>query len=132
MSLRIITGSLKGREVFLPKNTRFRPSTHYLREMLFSIIRPAAIADAVFLDVFAGSGVVGIEAISRGARKSIFLEKSHKCAEAIRVNLARLGVDDLGVVLKMDVIRDLPAVGRALDTGGVGDLGFIAHPFSPT
>jgi len=130
MSVRIITGILKGREVFLPKGSRFRPSTHYLREMLFSIIGPGKINDAVFLDVFAGSGVVGIEAISRGARKVIFLEKSHKCVESIRSNLVRFEVEDRGTVLKMDATRELPAIGRALDYHEVVDIVFIDPPFS--
>jgi 16S rRNA (guanine(966)-N(2))-methyltransferase RsmD len=130
VSVRIITGILKGREVFLPKGSRFRPSTHYLREMLFSIIGPEEIIDAVFLDVFAGTGVVGMEAISRGARKAVFLEKSHKCVESIRSNLARFEVEDRGMVLKMDATRDLPAVGRALGDHEVVDLVFIDPPFS--
>jgi 16S rRNA (guanine966-N2)-methyltransferase len=130
VSVRIITGILKGREVFLPKSSRFRPSTHYLREMLFSIIGPDRINDAVFLDVFAGSGVVGMEAISRGARKTVFLEKSHKCVESIRTNLSRFEVEDRGTVLKMDATRDLAAIGRALGDHEVVDLVFIDPPFS--
>lgn len=130
MSVRIITGTLKGREVFLPRNSRFRPSTHYLREMLFSIIGPVSIDDAVFLDVFAGTGVVGMEAISRGARKSVFLEKSHKCVESIRGSLTRFDVEDRGIVLKMDATRELAAVGRALEGGEAVDLAFIDPPFS--
>jgi 16S rRNA (guanine(966)-N(2))-methyltransferase RsmD len=130
VSVRIITGTLKGREVFLPRNSRFRPSTHYLREMLFSIIGLDRIADAVFLDIFAGTGVVGMEAISRGARKSVFLEKSYKCVESIHSNLARFDVEDRGIVLKMDATRELPAVGRALEGSEVVDLAFIDPPFS--
>lgn len=130
MSVRIITGTLKGREVFLPRNCKFRPSTHYLREMLFSIIGPDSVRDAVFLDVFAGTGIVGMEAISRGARKSVFLEKSHKCVDSIRSNLVRFGVEGRGIVLKMDATRELPAVGRALEGDEVVDLAFIDPPFS--
>lgn len=130
MSLRIITGTLKGREVFLPKGASFRPSTHYLREVVFSIITPSVIEGCTFLDVFAGSGVVGIEALSRGAAKAIFLEKAYKTAENIRLNLKRLGVDDRGIVVKADATRELPAVGRSLNSGELIDIVFIDPPFS--
>jgi len=129
MAVRIITGELKGREVFLPKNARYRPSTHFLREMLFSIIGPATVDGCVFLDVFAGSGVVGIEAISRGAAKSIFLEKSHRNASCIQQNLARLEVADRGVVMQLDAARELPKVGRELANGELIDLAFVDPPF---
>ncbi len=130
MSLRIITGTLKGREVFLPKGAAFRPSTHYLREMVFSIITLQAVEGCVFLDVFAGSGIVGIEALSRGAAKAVFLEKSYKTAENIRANLKRLGVDGRGVVVKADATRELFAVGRALEPGELIDIVFVDPPFS--
>lgn len=130
MSLRIITGTLKGREVFLPKGASFRPSTHYLREMVFSIMTPQAVEGCIFLDVFAGSGVVGIEALSRGAAKAIFLEKAYKTAENIRANLKRLGVDDRGEVVKADATRELPSVGRALNAGELIDIVFVDPPFS--
>jgi len=129
MAVRIITGELKGREVFLPKSARYRPSTHFLREMLFSIMGPGAVEGCVFLDVFAGSGVVGIEAISRGATKSIFLEKSHRNASCIQQNLVRLGVADRGIVMQLDAARELAKVGRELTEGELIKLVFVDPPF---
>jgi 16S rRNA (guanine966-N2)-methyltransferase len=130
VSLRIITGALKGREVFLPKGATFRPSTHFLREMVFSIITPQAVEGCIFLDVFAGSGVVGIEALSRGAAKAIFLEKAYKTSENIRLNLKRMGVEDRGFVVKADATRELPVVGRVLNPGELIDIVFVDPPFS--
>jgi len=130
MPLRIITGELKGREVWTPRSARFRPSTHFLREMLFSLIGPDAVPDCIFLDVFAGSGVVGFEAISRGARKAVFLEKAHRQANSIRENAQRLGVADRACILKIDATRDLDRLSRVLAANEVVSLVFIDPPFN--
>jgi len=130
MALRIITGELKGREVWTPKGAKFRPSTHFLREMLFSLIGPDAIHDCVFLDVFAGSGIVGFEAISRGAKKAIFLEKAYRQANGIRQNAERMGVSERACILKIDATRDLDRLSHVLSPTEHISLVFIDPPFN--
>jgi 16S rRNA (guanine966-N2)-methyltransferase len=109
--LRIIAGIYKGRklEVKLPKkDTRkqkgelgYRPTTDFLREALFNIIGDD-IKDKDFLDVFAGSGAVGIEALSRGARSVTFIESDFENIRVIKKNLAQLNAQ--GDVIKSDAV----------------------------
>ena len=129
MAPRIITGSLKGRQVFLAKGASFRPSTHYLREMLFSIIGFDRIRSSVFLDVFAGSGIVGFEAISRGAKKVIFLEIGRRNCEKIRENASRFNVLDKILVYNVDATKKLAVVSAGLDADEQVSLVFVDPPF---
>ncbi len=129
MTLRIITGSLKGREIWTAKGVKFRPSTQFLRERLFSILGFDALRDSTFLDVFAGSGIVGFEAISRGARKAIFLELNYKNVEMIKANAERLSVTERVVVLRMDATRDLRRLSNALEPSELVNIVFIDPPF---
>ena len=69
-----------------------RPTPDRLRETLFNVLAPR-IAEAVFLDAYAGTGAVGIEALSRGARRCVFVEKNRAAVEVIRENLASLGLN---------------------------------------
>ena len=69
-----------------------RPTPDRLRETLFNVLAPS-ILDCVFMDIYAGTGAVGIEALSRGARRAIFIEKNRAAVEVIRENLATLGLE---------------------------------------
>ena len=89
--MRIIGGEFRSRKLQTLPGLDTRPTPDRLREALFNVIAPR-IADAVFLDLYAGSGAVGIEALSRGARRVIFVEKSRAAAQVIRDNLAALAL----------------------------------------
>ena len=85
--MRVIAGMMKGRNLFLPRKADLRPTTDKVREALFNILSPD-ILDASFLDLYAGSGAIGIEAISRGASRVVFVEKDKKNILLIRKNLS--------------------------------------------
>jgi 16S rRNA (guanine966-N2)-methyltransferase len=89
--LRVIAGQYRSRRLQTLRGTALRPSSDRLRETLFNILG-AAVEGAVFVDLFAGSGAVGIEALSRGARGAIFVENHAAGATLIARNLASLGI----------------------------------------
>ena len=83
-----------------------RPTSDRLRETLFNILGDA-VRDAVFLDCYAGSGAVGLEALSRGARLAIFIEQSRGALNVLRANIAALGVESQTRVMECSVARGL-------------------------
>lgn len=89
--MRVIAGEFRSRRLKSLPGLNTRPTPDRLRETLFDVLA-ARIAGCVFLDVYAGTGAVGIEALSRGARRAIFVEKNRAAAEVIRENLATLGL----------------------------------------
>jgi 16S rRNA (guanine966-N2)-methyltransferase len=89
--MRVIAGTYRSRKLRTLHGLALRPSSDRLRETLFNVLGPE-IEDAVFVDLFAGSGAVGIEALSRGARRSIFAEKHRAAAAMLRNNLESLGI----------------------------------------
>jgi 16S rRNA (guanine(966)-N(2))-methyltransferase RsmD len=93
MRLRIIAGEFRSRMLKSVPGLDTRPTPDRLREALFNVLTPV-IEDAVFVDAYAGTGAVGIEALSRGAKRAIFVERSRGAVEIIRDNLAALGIAD--------------------------------------
>lgn len=89
--MRVIAGEFGSRRLKTPPGADVRPTPDRLREALFSILAPR-IEGAAFLDAYAGCGSVGIEALSRGASKAIFLEKSRPALRALRENIEALGI----------------------------------------
>lgn len=89
--MRVIAGEFRSRPLVAPKGLDTRPTSDRLRETLFNVLAPR-IAGSVFLDLYAGSGAVGIEALSRGASHVIFVEHAPPALRAIRSNLASLGI----------------------------------------
>jgi 16S rRNA (guanine(966)-N(2))-methyltransferase RsmD len=87
----VIAGYYRSRILAAPRGLDTRPTSDQLRETLFNILAPV-IEGAVFLDLYAGSGAVGIEALSRGAREAIFVEQAEAALTAIRGNLAALRI----------------------------------------
>ncbi len=129
MKLRIVGGFLGGRYIDggWNKKAGLRPLAEVFREALFNSLG-SAIVDSVFLDAFAGTGAVGIEAISRGARSSYFIEKHRKTAYLIKNNLKKLGVEDRGEVIIGDVLKILPTLDIPIDIAFFGppyDKGFL-------
>ncbi|MES2221133.1 MAG: 16S rRNA (guanine(966)-N(2))-methyltransferase RsmD [Acidobacteriota bacterium] len=95
--MRVIAGKYRSQPLASPKGRDTRPTSDRLRETLFNVIAPY-IQDAVFVDLFAGTGAVGIEAISRGARRVYFAENAKTSLQTLRHNLDRLGIREQAIV----------------------------------
>lgn len=102
--MRIIAGTLKGRRLQAPDWPGLRPTSDRLRETLFNVLTPR-IAGARFLDGYAGTGAVGIEALSRGAAHVTFVEQDRRAQQLIRINLDRCGVDDRYAIIRAGFTR---------------------------
>lgn len=88
--LRISGGSRRGRRLFSPPKNSIRPASDLVRQAVFNMLG-AAIQDAYFYDVFAGTGIVGLEALSRGAARVVFVERDRRQIDLIRKNIAHVG-----------------------------------------
>ena len=106
--MRVIGGELRSRRLKSPPGLDTRPTPDRLRESLFNILAPR-IEGAVFLDAYAGCGSVGIEALSRGASKAIFIERSRSLVQIIRDNLESLGIADRAHIIHGKVSTFLSA-----------------------
>lgn len=122
MGLRIIGGELKGREVRTPKTEATRPVTSLLRKSIFDSCQ-MFIEGTVVLDLFAGSGVIGLEALSRGAAFAIFVDIASIAVRCIRENIERLGVGDRAMVLQADAFAIFPKLRKTID------IAFIDPPY---
>ena len=89
--MRVIAGTLRSRPLAAPPGLSTRPTSDRLRETLFNVLAPR-ILGAAFLDLYAGSGAVGIEALSRGASRVTFVERAAPALKVLRANLDRLGL----------------------------------------
>lgn len=88
--MRVIAGSAKGRKLQAPRGMTTRPTPARVRESLFSMLGPY-LDDAAVLDLFAGTGALGIESVSRGAKEAVFVDADRRALEALRHNVAFLG-----------------------------------------
>jgi len=123
--VRVIGGTYGGRRLRSVDGLRVRPTSDRLRETLFNILAPR-IDGSRFLDICAGSGAVGIEALSRGASQAIFIEKSRRACSAIEANLTSLGIDSRDIVN-----RDaLPALNRLDDSQQRFDVIYFDPPYA--
>ncbi len=120
MSLRIIGGKFKGKILKSPKD--IRPASSQFREAFFNICQ-TFIEDANFLDIFAGSGAMGIEAISRGASSATFIDKSKNSINAIKQNTKDLNLTACTKVIFADALMGLKRISRPFD------IIFIAPPY---
>lgn len=121
--MRIIAGEFRGRRLTAPKGLETRPTTDRVREAWFSMLgHPGALA----VDLFAGTGALGFEALSRGAEHVFFVEKARPAVAAIRKNAASLGVDARVTVIESDVTR----VGGVLLREGPFDLVLADPPWT--
>ena len=107
----MVAGEFRGRRLAAPRGMRTRPTADRVREALFSML--GDVGGARVLDLFAGSGALGIEALSRGAESALFIERDPRAAQVIRRNLRDLGAS--GVVRRQDVMGFLNRSGRAYD-----------------
>ncbi len=109
--MRVIAGKFKGRRLKGPRGVQLRPTGDRLKEALFNILAPR-LPGSVVLDVFAGSGAIGIEALSRGAREVVFVETSAAACRLIEANLALCGVTSGYRLLRGEAFRTLRGLGR--------------------
>lgn len=106
--MRIIAGSRKGRVLFsVPrKKTSVKPISSRIRQSVFDMLRPW-ITGSIFLDLYAGTGASGLEALSRGAQKAVFVEMDRFCVKVIERNVAHLGFGEQAVVVRGNVLSGL-------------------------
>jgi len=123
-SFRIIGGAHRGRRLGFPPLPGLRPTPDRVRQTVFDWLAPT-IGGARCLDLFAGSGALGLEALSRGARAVTFVEREHAAAEAIRGHLATLRSED-GTVVIADAVAALASL------RGPFDVAFVDPPFEST
>jgi 16S rRNA (guanine966-N2)-methyltransferase len=117
--MRVVAGSFKGRRLQAPRGARTRPTSDRVREAVFSLL--GDVAGARVLDLYAGSGALGIEALSRGAASATFVERDARAAAALRRNLDAVGAD--AEVRRQDVTRFLAS------PSGTYDLVFLDPPY---
>jgi 16S rRNA (guanine(966)-N(2))-methyltransferase RsmD len=123
--MRIIAGALKGRRLVTPRGDTTRPTADQVRIALMDTLTPR-LPDARVLDLFAGAGGVGLEALSRGAAHATFVERDPRAVAALRENIEALGVGALARVRRGDVLRELAALDRA---GERFDIVFLDPPY---
>ncbi|MHB8996568.1 MAG: 16S rRNA (guanine(966)-N(2))-methyltransferase RsmD [Armatimonadota bacterium] len=109
--MRVISGSAKSLKLIIPKGAVIRPTGDMVREALFASLGDRTI-DARFGDLYAGSGSVGIEALSRGAAHCVFIEKNPRCIEALRTNLANTSFEDRAEIVRGDCLKRIEPVWR--------------------
>jgi len=127
--MRVIAGTFRSRPLRSLRGLDLRPTADRLRETLFNVLtagNPSALAGTVWLDLFAGTGAVGIEALSRGAAMVYFVESSAAAADLIRSNLKSLGLTSGFEVLRHDVLRAVP---RLAARGLQADFVFLDPPY---
>jgi 16S rRNA (guanine(966)-N(2))-methyltransferase RsmD len=107
--MRVIAGEFRSRHLQSLPGTDVRPTPDRLRETLFNILAPR-IEGSVFVDAYAGTGAVGIEAISRGAKQAIFIERNRQAIEAIQTNLKSLGIKGAGRIIKGQAALHLASI----------------------
>lgn len=125
MSVRVIAGRAKGRRLAVPDVPGLRPTGDRARETLFNVLAPR-IEGATFLDAFAGSGAVGIEALSRGARHATFVERSAAAVSVLRANLELCGFEARATVVRAPWNR---ATRRLVSDGRRFDIAFFDPPY---
>lgn len=123
--MRVITGTAKGRKLKAPKGMETRPTTDRTKESLFNIIGLKA-QDAYILDLFAGTGAIGIEALSRGAEKAVFVEHNSQAVKIINDNLTLTRLAEKAEILTMDSFRALERLAAA---NRPFDIIFIDPPY---
>ncbi len=122
--MRIVAGQFKGRRLKRPSDRRVRVTTERVREAWFSILAPS-LADARVLDLFAGSGLLGLEALSRGAVQADFVDLSADSVRVIRSNAAVLGVSAVTRIYRGDALRFVGRLGE-----GSYDIVLADPPYS--
>jgi 16S rRNA (guanine966-N2)-methyltransferase len=122
--VRIVAGRFGGRRLLVPRDGRVRPTADRVRESWMSIVAPE-LPGARVIDLFAGSGALGLEAVSRGAAAADFVERAPASLDALRANIAALGLAGVTRVHRADAVR----FAERLDAGAY-DLAFADPPYT--
>jgi len=126
--MRIIAGIAKGRKIFsVSKKMVVKPISDRIKQSLFDIIRPK-IPGSIFLDLFAGTGAVGLEALSRNAYKVVFAERELGCVKVINKNLENLEFSDRSKVCKCDILKGIGFLYNHTEEKGF-DIVFMGPPY---
>jgi len=124
--MRIISGRYRGLQLRTLRSAKLRPTSDQLRETLFDVLGPG-IEGATFLDAYAGSGAVGLEALSRGAAEVVFIEHHRSAALVIRRNLETLGIESGFHLMTCQVLSGLERLG---EEGARFDYVFLDPPYT--
>jgi 16S rRNA (guanine966-N2)-methyltransferase len=128
--MRVIAGKYRSRQLKSLKGMALRPTSDRLRETLFNVLG-ARVVGSRFVDVFAGTGAVGIEALSRGAKEVVFIEKHGPAAALIRKNLESLDAQRSAKVLPVDALKGLEILARELTGAGeTPGIVFLDPPYA--
>jgi 16S rRNA (guanine966-N2)-methyltransferase len=125
--MRIVAGEWRGRKLIAPPGTETRPTADRVRQALFDILMHApwagrsVVENATVLDVFAGTGAQGLEALSRGAARGVFVENARPALRALRANIVACGAEDRCAVLAADVLT--------ISDGERADIVFLDPPY---
>jgi 16S rRNA (guanine966-N2)-methyltransferase len=125
--VRIIAGTLRGRKLSPVQGQRIRPSSDYLRESIFNILK-GTVEEAVVLDLYAGTGSLGLEALSRGATFAVFVDNHPQSIKILERNVVNCSLEDRSAILKRDVL--LRGLGFLRATQRVFDLVFADPPYA--
>ncbi|MCW7754789.1 16S rRNA (guanine(966)-N(2))-methyltransferase RsmD [Desulfobotulus sp. H1] len=123
--MRIIAGSLKRRSIKAPAGMDTRPTSDRLRESLFSILGRDRVEGARVLDLFAGTGALGMEALSRGADHAVFVDNHPQALHILHQNVQCLGIASQSRIIKWNIRKDL----RCLNSEATFDLIFMDPPY---
>ena len=122
--MRVVAGEFGGRRLVAPNGTTTRPTTDKVRQAVFNSLQSMGVIEgAVVADLYAGSGALGIEAISRGAERCLFAERDRGALHALRANIEALGIADRCAVHATDVMAWVPAMRNV-------DVAFIDPPYA--
>lgn len=120
--MRVISGSKRGKRLLALEGQEVRPTTDRVKEALFDILQ-FSVENAVFLDLFAGSGQVGLEALSRGAARAVFVDVSPAALNVVRKNVELTGFSDRSEIIRGDFSTFLLGGGRLFD------IAFLDPPY---
>src|ERR1700722_17029571 len=126
--MRVIAGAFKSRRLKGPGKLRLRPTSDRLRETLFNVLGPS-VTDSLFVDVYAGTGAIGIEALSRGAREVVLIESHGATARVARQNLTLLDIHSGAEVIEADAARGLQ---KLSERHSMADFIFLDPPYDQT
>lgn len=112
--MRIITGTLKGRKLYSPNDNKIRPTSDKVKESIFNMVAEY-MEDAVVVDLFCGTGNMGLEAISRGAKRAYFIDKARESILLTKKNIAYCQVENKATLISSDYERGLTAIKEKAD-----------------
>ena len=126
--MRVIAGAAKGHNLQTIEGLATRPTTDRIKETLFNIIA-FDLPEASFLDLFSGSGAIGIEALSRGAAEAVFVENAAECQKVIQANLVHTKLQGRARLLQTDVLSALDRLAASLENEEPFDCIFMDPPY---